>query len=233
MAGSVNKSFISVYEALLALSFSPKPNICVETGTYMGDSSLVFSKIFDEVHTIEISKKWYDFARKRLKDEKSIICHFGDSADVMAELAPTIKEPVFYYLDAHFAGGDTGFGKKEVPLNEELTAICSRVFQDVIVIDDLRLVGKAGESGTEDNTQYRPMKFDWRDITFDQLAKITGRGFRNVWLFKGDRLVVFRNRTPSQSILLYFWIFIGKFLDNFLIKPYKVILSIFRRYLKK
>jgi len=228
MAGSVNKSFIGVYNTLLTLSLSKKPGVCVETGTYMGDSSLLFSKIFKKVHTIEISKKWHKFASKRLADEPSIVCHLGDSADVMAELAPTIDEPVFYYLDAHFAGGDTGFGKKEVPLNEELNAICARNYQDVIVIDDLRLIGKSGESGDESNTQYRPMKYDWRDITFDGIAGITGRNLRHVWLFKGDRLIIFRNRNLLQGILLRFWIFIGKLLDNVLVKPYKKVLRLVR-----
>ncbi|MDH4262309.1 MAG: hypothetical protein OEV78_04610 [Spirochaetia bacterium] len=228
MAGSINKSFIGVYKILLTLSFSKKPGVCVETGTYMGDSSLLFSKIFPKVHTIEISKKWYDFAKKRLADEKSVECHFGDSADVISELTTKIKEPVFYYLDAHFAGGDTGFGKKEVPLNEELTSISQRSYQDVIIIDDLRLIGKSGESGTKDNTKYSPMKYDWRDITFSGIAKITGRNLHNIWFFKGDRLIIFRNRNIIQGILLYFWIILGKLLDKVLVKTYKKILFLIR-----
>ena len=220
---------MSAYKGLLSLSLSPKPRVCVESGTYQGESALLFTEYFGHVHTIELSPKWYDYSRERLKDRENITCHFGDSAVVLKDLTKQIEEPVFYYLDAHFAGGDTAFGDKEVPLVEELTEIAARPYADVIVIDDMRLVGKAGVSGDDGNLIYSKMEYDWRDITLDKIAEITGRGLRNAWFFKGDRLVIFRNRSLLSGTLLRFWIIFGRTIDYGLVKPIKKVINLFRR----
>lgn len=219
---------MSAYNALLALSFGPKPSVCVESGTYQGESALLFAEHFGQVHTIELSKKWYDFSRKRLKEKTNITCHFGDSAVVLKKLTKEIDEPVFYYLDAHFAGGDTAFGDKEVPLNEELSEIAARPYADVIIIDDIRLVGKAGTSGDDGNQIYSKMEYDWRDITLGKMAEIAGRGLRHPWFFKGDRLVIFRNRSIFSGILLYIFITLYTVLNNGLVRPIKKLINLIR-----
>ena len=179
------------------------PRCCVETGTYMGDSTLVLAEHFDLVHTIELSEKWFAYSKDRLKTHCNVMCHQGDSASVMERLVADIEEPAFFFLDAHFAGGDTAFGAEEVPLIRELDALASRKQKDIIVIDDLRLIGKQGVCGSEGSSIYPIMTYDWRAVTLASIENSIGRGPRSLWKFKGDRIIIFRNLSYLSAFIIH------------------------------
>jgi predicted SAM-dependent methyltransferase len=115
-------------------------DVFVETGTYLGDSALTASKMFKEVHTIELSEKLYRNALERLRQSPNIICHLGDSTEVMPQIIPSLNGRVLFWLDGHYSGGITSRGTNNTPVLRELEAI--RLLpsaEAVILIDDLRL----------------------------------------------------------------------------------------------
>ena len=69
-------------------------------------------------------------------------------------------------------GGRHAHGGIEVPIYEELRAIASRPWKDLVIIDDYRLFGTAGTSGSKDSPVYPLMSFDWSDITLAHCLKI-------------------------------------------------------------
>jgi hypothetical protein len=151
------------------------PDVFVETGTYRGDTTAGAAALFREVHTIELSRELYERARERFKDTENVTCHHGDSAKVLRALAPTINEPAVFYLDAHWAGGNTARGEVEAPLLEEIDSIMARSQKDVVVIDDLRLIGKSGKTGLALSREYPLSDFDWRHVSMEAILDRLGR----------------------------------------------------------
>ena len=139
----------------------------VETGTFHGHTTALAAQLFRIVYTIELSEQLFHETKDRLNHFRNVRFIHGNSASEIAGLCKRIDEPAVFFLDAHYSGGQTAFGEKEVPLYEELTEIAARSQSDLIIIDDYRLFGRAGISGSEGNDLYPPAQFDWRDITLE------------------------------------------------------------------
>ncbi|MGA8164507.1 MAG: class I SAM-dependent methyltransferase [Waddliaceae bacterium] len=108
----------------------------VETGTFQANSTVFFSYLFDEVHTIEIDRDTHLKAIKKFPLLSHVHFHLGSSDDVLKFLLPKLsKEPVLFYLDAHW--------QKHWPLRNELIEI-SKTHRDncIIVIDDFKVPGR-------------------------------------------------------------------------------------------
>ena len=148
--------------------------VFVETGTYLGITTREAAKNFRRVHTIELDPTILERTKAELSKFKNVDFILGDSGKMLEPLCSSISEPAVFFLDAHYAGGPAARGEKEAPLYEELAHIAQRPYQDLVIIDDYRLFGKEGTSGT-DGTMYPLIQFDWRDITvsgcFDVLHK--------------------------------------------------------------
>ena len=160
------------------------PKIIVETGTYLGDGVSSYIGYFDKIYSIELSEKYCQMAKAKFKSDSSIEIIQGDSAQILrTDIFP--HEPILFYLDAHFAGGETS--DNGCPLIEELEAIVARkVPGDVIVIDDMRLMGKADWAGTDGDDVYPRTFFDFTDITETKIREIIGSGYTIV----DDRLIM-------------------------------------------
>lgn len=125
------------------------PDIFLETGTYNGDTSILASSIFAEVHTIELFRPLYDQAKKNLSPYHNIFPYFGSSHDVFRALLPTAKGSVVFWLDAHYSGPGTALNVDDktnpeafTPITKELNAIHeSGVTDCIILIDDIRGFG--------------------------------------------------------------------------------------------
>jgi hypothetical protein len=107
--------------------------IAVETGTYLGGTTVVLSFLFDAVHTIENCDSFFNDAKVALAQFPNVHCHFGSSELVLHDLLPSLKEKrVLFYLDTHW--------QANWPLLNELEEI-SKTHRDncIIVIDDFKV----------------------------------------------------------------------------------------------
>ena len=155
----------------------------IETGTFHAETTLRMSKLFACCHTIELSEKLYQEARKKLADT-SVICHQGDSAQVFPRLLPELTRPAIFFLDAHWCKRDSAKGSVDVPLLQELDLICRRPFRDMVIIDDVRLFSSSGNE-------------DWSAITVSSVLRHLSpkipfwkRFFRMGYVILGDRMIV-------------------------------------------
>jgi len=114
-------------------------NIFIETGTHNGGGvRKALEAGFDEVHSIEITDKWYAYNVELYADENRAFIYHGNSATVLPFLLMAIDETCVFWLDAHPSGNDTGGGEVENPLSQELVAISDHPIDDhVILIDDM------------------------------------------------------------------------------------------------
>jgi hypothetical protein len=185
----------------------PIPRACIETGTYQGAGTKAIARILRQihgfgsyqVHTIELSPHWYEYSRRQLADLACVWSHHGDSAVVLRDLLTKIRQPCWFYLDAHFAGGDTagaGPGEVHTPVLLELEAIAARTQPDVIIIDDVRLFGSEGQCGVFDSSTYPMMQYDWRHVTTNAIRDRLDPSDA-CWV-QDDRLIVVRN--PQGAI---------------------------------
>lgn len=122
--------------------------ILVETGTRYGDMIHAMLPYFDRLISIELGEDLFETAQQRFAREPKVELLLGDSAQKLPELLPTLSEPVLFWLDGHYSGGDTAKGNQATPISEELSAILKRAHDDpqgvgrsVILIDDARCFG--------------------------------------------------------------------------------------------
>jgi hypothetical protein len=125
-----------------------KSNPVIETGTYLGYTSVFLKNQGYEVITIEIDQILFDRVHGLLK-KRGVDHRLGDSAILLPEiLRESNIQGVNIYLDGHFSGGITGKSDEhETPVELELQAIENeikrgRIKDFVICIDDFRVFGK-------------------------------------------------------------------------------------------
>lgn len=170
----------------------------IETGTYLGETTERVASEFDTVYTIELSEEIYKSTKQRLSRLGNVKFLLGDSSKVVDVLSQVIDAPAVFFLDAHFAGGSTAQGEKEVPLYEELSAIAGRPQPDLIIIDDYRLFGKSGQCGAVGSEKYPPMTYDWRAITLDDcLDVLRHRGVKIEYKLHDDRVYILKHGAPG------------------------------------
>lgn len=157
----------------------------IETGTYLGDGIKSVLSNYENIHSIELSEKWYDHNIQQFKNNNNVKIYLGDSKKKLSELLKNIKEPVTVFLDAHYSGGTTAFGDEEVPLLHELEILKKRDYDDIIIIDDCRLLGKTGTCGIKHNHPVYPtMTYDWTNITENKILDLVKN---NYILLKNDK----------------------------------------------
>ena len=126
----------------------------VETGTYLGKSTRIFSKHIKNVYSIEIKKELYNFVKRKYAKSK-INFVFGMSEQVLKKIVLQIRGSTFFYLDSHYSGGITSRGKKVTSLNDELLTLDKFLFllNSVIIIDDAKSI-----NGTNDYPKFQVIK---------------------------------------------------------------------------
>jgi predicted O-methyltransferase YrrM len=108
----------------------------VETGTCKGNTTILFSFLFDDVHTIEVNPEYYRHSSNVLKSFPNVRCYLGSSEKVLKSLLPQLQhKPVLFYLDAHW--------NEYWPLLDEIEQI-GKTHRDncIIVIDDAKVPGR-------------------------------------------------------------------------------------------
>jgi hypothetical protein len=114
----------------------------VETGTYMGDTTGVLSKVAKMVYSIEPDPALFSQAEQKFSNTSNVKLIKGLSEDVFPTLLPTITGNVCFWLDGHYSGDVTFQGPQDTPIVDELTAIernMTKVSKIVVMVDDVRL----------------------------------------------------------------------------------------------
>lgn len=115
-------------------------DVFVETGTYLGDMVAAVRKDFGLIYSIELSREYFEKAKKKFERYDYIEIIQGDSAVVIPKIMKKIKESALFWFDAHYSSGNTARGEKETPIMEEIRTICeSQINGHIILIDDARL----------------------------------------------------------------------------------------------
>jgi hypothetical protein len=101
----------------------------VETGTYLGETTIALASMAPHVLTIENDWQRYCEA-SHLSVFNHVISIHGDSAQTLRIMSCQLQGPVLYYLDAHWGAHS--------PLLDELDAIPAGPSNPVIAIHDFQ-----------------------------------------------------------------------------------------------
>jgi len=116
--------------------------IFIETGTYLGDTLWSLKDSFKELYSVELDRGLYEAACRRFARYKDIHLFCGDSAAILPKLLLPVKEPVLFWLDAHYSGGITTGDISQSPVIRELDYILShQVKGHIVLIDDVASFG--------------------------------------------------------------------------------------------
>lgn len=124
--------------------------IWIETGTYLGDTTLKLSKIAKQVISIEPQAELSEFAKLRLKRCKNVDVLNKTSEESIAQILESISGPTCFWLDGHYSGDVTYKGVAISPIAHELESITSFLDRNnpiVVFIDDFRLFADSTSSG--------------------------------------------------------------------------------------
>ena len=111
----------------------------VETGTFLGQTTIEMADVFEHCWTVEIDEKLYEEALSRFRSRSNITAICGSSGDHMASILESIDSPAIFWLDGHYSSHDTGRADIDTPILRELDQILNHPIKDhVILIDDAR-----------------------------------------------------------------------------------------------
>lgn len=178
----------------------------IETGTYTGQGIKDVMAHYDFVHSIELSEKYYLEAVERFILLPHVRLYHGNSKKVLPRILKHIREPVTIYLDGHFSGGETAFGDEHIdgvsnaPLLGELEVLLQRPYDDIIIIDDCRMLGQKGtlNAGAPPDAIWPEYDYDWTDITEEAIRSRMKPGYE---IFKNDKLEWLESPIPDRWIL--------------------------------
>ena len=113
----------------------------VETGTYMGDTTSVLSKVAKMVYSIEPEPTLFSKAEQKFSNTSNVKIIKGLSEEVLPKLLPTIRGNICFWLDGHYSEGITFRGPRDTPVLDELKAIgenLTKIGEIVVMVDDVR-----------------------------------------------------------------------------------------------
>src|SRR6266852_4231166 len=113
----------------------------VESGTFMGDTTSVLSRVAKMVYSIEPEPALFSKAEQKFRNTSNVKIIKGLSDDVFPKLLPTISGNVCFWLDGHYSAGITFKGPKDTPILDELAAVGRHIAQMnkiVVLVDDVR-----------------------------------------------------------------------------------------------
>lgn len=161
---------------------------CVETGSYRGDTTLFFAKIFPDIlkYSIEIKREYFRESAWRVRTFKNSNVIRGSSPGEIKKLiyGKKLGSSPLFFLDAHWYG--------YCPLKDELLEI-SKLDRAIIIIHDFQVINW-GLKG------YRHKNIT---LNFDYIKEIlTGRNYRYL-LPKYDLQNAYEIIAPAGYVLLF------------------------------
>jgi len=129
-------------EFFLRLLRIVKPQILIETGTYLGSSTILFSRFVNIVYTIESEQKYFHLSQKRFLDLKltnvnGIQGSSESSLDlILSKISPNSNQILVAYLDAHW--------NEHIPTTQELNRLMEWGGPFLALIDDFKVEDDLG-----------------------------------------------------------------------------------------
>jgi len=144
----------------------------IETGTFLGGSSYIFTGSFESVDTIEADPRLHESSRIWLASKtKNAVCHLGNSSEILPQVIANRVKKQLIFLDAHYSTGITSREYGVCPLLRELEIIINSQIKAVIVVDDIRCMGTSGYPSLKDIIDIIP-EGRRATIHYDQLVII-------------------------------------------------------------
>jgi len=139
----------------------------IETGTFEGDTTEMFSKMVENVYTIESKKEFFLDAKLKLSKLQNIKGFLGNSPKVIEKILPSIKGRTLFFLDAHW-----GY---PWPILGELEKISEhpRFKESIIIIHDFYVPNK--NFGFDSYYQSNSSLILFLKRVFGLLGKIIGK----------------------------------------------------------
>jgi hypothetical protein len=106
----------------------------IETGTFRGTTTEYFAKAGIPIHSIEVSGKFWQYSKLRLRSLDNVTLYHGSSISQLPEICrrlTTLESPTFVYLDAHW--------NDYLPLRDEIEILSELLPKSVIMIDDFEV----------------------------------------------------------------------------------------------
>ena len=104
--------------------------IFIETGSLIGDGiQRALDAGYEKVISIECHPGYYETSKERFKDNDKVEVILGDSSKDLYDIIKDIKEPITFWLDAHYMWNDPNQdidkhpGNGYVPTHDELVQI--------------------------------------------------------------------------------------------------------------
>jgi len=116
-------------------------DVFIETGSFEGDGIQAALDIgFKEIHSIELSDKYYNICKERFKNFPQVHLHLGDSGTMLGHILSKINTGVTFWLDGHYSSTDTACAENYCsPVQQELQFIKQYNHpKHVILIDDMK-----------------------------------------------------------------------------------------------
>ncbi len=167
-----------------------KIKVAVETGTGYGHTAIGLSYHFSKVITVELVQKLFEYAAKKGKGHGNIDFRYGDSVTLLPQILHSVgDEPILFYLDAHYSGGESEtLGAKPTVLEELKIINRLRNNYDMIVIDDCKYFGVFRDGS------------DWRDVTKESILACLEDGKIRDHYVCADKMFIFTKPLPKSRI---------------------------------
>jgi cephalosporin hydroxylase len=119
-----------------------KPNVLIETGTYIGSSTIFFAQFIDKIYTIESQEKYFLISQQRFRELNLLnvegILGTSDTSivEILKGLPSNSNEILLAYLDAHWY--------EDIPTKLELEQLNHWGGPFIAMIDDFRVEDDPG-----------------------------------------------------------------------------------------
>jgi len=112
----------------------------IETGTHLGEGvTKAINSGYSKIISIELDDKFYQHSTNMFSSNNNVSIVKGDSAIVLGDILKNVNEKATFWLDGHYSGAGTAFGKYQFPIIAELEHIKNHhINNHVILIDDIR-----------------------------------------------------------------------------------------------
>ena len=132
------------FRQLKALGRRSGAKVLIETGTYLGNTAMRCSRVFDRVVTMELDPELFRKSEVYLSRRTNVECLEGDALKLLPAVLdrPDVRDAIVF-LDGHFSGGVTAHGDVAEPACEEIEVLAR--FKDKLcsfIVDDFRCFGR-------------------------------------------------------------------------------------------